>query len=257
MPKVRFDLGSAKSAVPADVRKELKYLGMGGGGGPENMCPQSLDRFRFRLEGQGVYNDSQGEYETIELNSKLTFYTCGWAPGEKVKLNVQFPDGNIYQQGQPVEYDQQTALQGLAAAHIFQSYLSDPAGTYTFVFTGEQSQRRISGSIEFVQPAGGRAMFSYQEPAVPGYKAKRIGYTLYGFKPYEKVRAFAYLIPENSSDGSLIGWLEFQTDQNGNLFIEIDLNQSRIDYQFIGVETGELLILPWNLFGSKQKPVLK
>jgi LysM repeat protein len=245
MKLARFDLQAAQTYTPSNINSQISYNIADGA--VKSTCASSDD---FRVMDKGVYEPLTSG-RIFEINTDLSILSCGWSPNEEVQLLIRYPDGKLYSQDLTnLSAESRYASDDGKLLIQYRSYVGEPTGTYVFTFSGLQSHRVIENNFQILVPPGPRARVEY---AVPENRV--LGYTLYGFKPHEKVRALAYEMREFETS-YLVGWLEFETDENGNLYMEIDPKVENIDYQFVGEQSGQTAIIPTSPFGIPITPVL-
>ena len=152
-------------------------------------------------------------------------YVCNLQPGERVEMQVEKPNGEVFQTQVSAEADPSTA------AYALFDYLplaDDPPGTYTFTFSG--AGWSLDYTHIFMEPESAR-LYEYE-----------LNLYFLGFAPNERIRLLVYGSPGVSTtfagQSTFQGWTQLQMDQNGKRRVELKIDSG--PYVAIGDTSGEV-----------------
>jgi hypothetical protein len=154
--------------------------------------------------------DAEGSdpYEPLDV---IVIGSCGWQPGEIVTVKLTKPDGVVVSE----------TRDGL----WYELALDDPLGEYEVVFQGESVELRATAIVAL--------------PEEPRLYIRDGELILYNFEPGEGIRLLAY-------DATFKAWSSFQTDQRGELIVELNSASMPDTYTFVvvGEKSGEIFPYP-------------
>ena len=132
--------------------------------------------------------------------------TCGWPTIGEYGVSIQYPEGSV-------EFDTNFKINTLDECTRYLKYLLPQAslGTYIIQFATYENMKQV---VNLVPPSGPR-LYVFHE----GNQGST-SLLLHLFAPHETVRLYEYK-PDEVAPGTLVlvGWQEFQTDANGQLYI--------------------------------------
>lgn len=205
---------SLNTVPPQDIIQEIGYFGGAGGGG--DIC------YDADKSGPTFWYLSQYSSELMEYTGATV---CNLQPGERVNVRVEKPNGKVLDSHVTAEAGTSTSA---FASFAYLPLADDPAGTYTFTFSG--SGWSLDYTHQVIEPKSARL-----------YEYKSNLYFL-GFARNEKVRLLVYVPfedPVTRIDKSKFqGWTEVQVDANGRKRLELRMKSA--SYVAIGKKSGEV-----------------
>ena len=232
-PSLIFSVDNINTIPLKDVIQELSYFGGMGGGGPT--CGDTVSP-AFDLE--------TSPQEEIQIFHPWATYICAVPTGETVRATVDMPSGvrrtyeftTVVHSGTPQK-----------KGEAFFSFIPDvrvgSVGIYRFLFQGNGWS--LNTSIKVVMPSSAQLyLVDNDEYYFEDLAPKLI---FYNFHPKEKVRLLAYGWNDTGNmpswmSGSikLIGWKEYQVDDQGHLVVPIGKSYGSMSYVAIGDVSGEV-----------------
>jgi hypothetical protein len=211
-----FSPATANKLNPGDILQELFYPYGAGGGSDDDPC------YGKPVNVPSLIKDSiTGDQE---LFTPITLDSCGWQGGEKVDIQVHYPNGRVVkdQREVPIHSTDSPAYLG----YWFMTAWGDPAGLYRVTFHGPSGE--VVANIKILRPLAPRVVMMEQTDLL-----------LYHFSPNEKVRLIAYAWCKSGIDGyCLTAWQTLQVDGQGNLLVKMP--RTDIWLYILGDKSGEV-----------------
>lgn len=194
---------------PNDIIQEIGFFGGLGGGG------SACDFYDYQIPTFTHLAD-----RPFEWMQNVSVTICGLNIGEEVQVVVNLPNGTAVSDTTIVR---QTETENIGElSYDYMPLVYDPIGEYTIKFTG--NTWALDYPFTVIEPPDAR-LYLYESQLL-----------LINFSPNENVRLFVYST-SNSNNLRLVGWKEFQVNDDGDLILNIE---NRDSYVVIGEFSGQL-----------------
>ncbi|MCC6569783.1 MAG: SH3 domain-containing protein [Anaerolineales bacterium] len=196
---------------PDDIIQEIGFFG--GLGGAGSVCD---------------YNNYQSPTFTYladrpyEWMQNVSVTICGLTVGEEAQVVVNLPNGATVRDTAIVRQTESENMGELS--YDYMPLVYDPVGEYTITFTGNAWVLEYPFMV--IEPPDAR-LYLHESQLL-----------LINFFPNEIVRLFVYST-SNSNNSKLVGWKKFQVNDDGDLILNLENNDS---YVVIGEFSGQVSV---------------
>lgn len=205
---VPFSAATASKIAPAEL---IQHADLFTGGGSYPGCMETMRTLEGPTLDYQPYN--------LDLTDIAMISTCGWQPGETVKVTVMDPQGRL--SSVQVKAVPAANVPGTQQVSIsYQPGVDMPEGKYRFFFEGSGSVR---AKVNYLRPRAARMYVVSVDPFQPasGAVGPKHRLMLDGFLPEEPVKLFAYQLKDETIQ--FYAWQSYTVDRLGRLWVDVDL----------------------------------